>query len=156
MMGPVSVSPGAAEAVLLVHAAATLFLTGLSWTVHTVHYPLFAAVGGDFAAYEAGHTRRISRLLALPWPVEVLTALALPVLLPQIPGDPVPLWMPVLGLLLVAVVGAVTVLGAVPAHGRLSRGFDPSVHRALLRADRIRVAAWTARAALALAMLALL
>lgn len=151
-----SVSPATAEAVLLVHAAATLFLTGLSWTVHTVHYPLFAAVGGDFARYEAGHTRRIGRLLALPWPVEVLTALALPVLLPRVPGDPVPLWLPVAGLLLVGVVVAATVLGAVPAHGRLGAGFDPDVHRALLRADRVRVVAWTLRSVLALLMLALL
>lgn len=156
MIEGVSVSPEVAHAVLLAHAAATLFLTGLSWTVAAVHYPLFASVGGDFAAYEAGHTRRISLLLAVPWPVEVVSALALVVLLPQVPGSPVPWWMPVLGLLLVGLIGAVTVLRAVPAHGRLSHGFDPDAHRALLRADRVRVAAWTARSVLALLMLALL
>jgi hypothetical protein len=151
----VTVSRDLAGVVLLVHAAATVFLTGLSWTVQAVHYPLFAAVGGDFARYEAEHARRISRLLALPWTVELLTALALPVLLSQVPGRPVPLWMPVAGLALLAVVVAVTMLGAVPAHGRLGHGFDPDALRALLRADRVRVAGWTARSVLALAMLAL-
>lgn len=142
-------SPGLVDAVLLVHAAATVFLVGLSWTIHTVHYPLFARVDGDFTGYEAEHGRRITRLLALPWPVECGTA----VLLPLVTAGRLPLWMPVAGLVLLAVVVAATVLLAVPAHQRLGSGFDPAAHRALLRGDRVRVLAWTARGVLALAML---
>jgi hypothetical protein len=40
------------EAVLLTCVASTLFMTGLSWFVQVVHYPLFAAVGPDAFARE--------------------------------------------------------------------------------------------------------
>ena len=42
----------------------------------------------------------------------------------------------------------------VTAHDRLGRGWDPRVHARLVRTSWIRTAAWTARAALALAMAA--
>ena len=39
--------PDADVLLLLLHAAATLFMTGLIWFVQVVHYPLFARVGED-------------------------------------------------------------------------------------------------------------
>ena len=137
-------------AVLLAHAAATWFMTGLSWTIHAVHYPLFATVGENFVAYESEHGRRISTLVAVPWSVECLTALSLPVIV----GDRVPLWLPITGLALVGVLLGSTMLLQVPAHRLLGQGFNPAAHRRLLRTDRIRVAAWSARSVLAIWMVA--
>lgn len=49
-------------ALLITHAAATLWMTGLIWFVQVVHYPLFALVGSTgFAAYESAHATQIGR-----------------------------------------------------------------------------------------------
>ncbi len=53
--------------VLLVHAAATLFMTGVIWFVHVVHYPLFAGVGPElFPRYQAANTRRTGYVVMPP------------------------------------------------------------------------------------------
>ncbi len=61
--------------VLLVHIAATLFMTGLIWFVQIVHYPLFSSVGADgFVAYEAAHTARTTWVVGPPMLLEAGTA----------------------------------------------------------------------------------
>ena len=61
--------------VVLVHLVATWFMVGLIWTIHFVHYPLFAEVGeATYVAYQAAHVDRIGVVLALPWAVEGITA----------------------------------------------------------------------------------
>jgi hypothetical protein len=42
----------------------------------------------------------------------------------------------------------------VPRHDALARGWDAAAHRALVRSNWVRTAAWSARAALLLAALA--
>lgn len=134
-------------ALLLVHAAATVAMAGLVWFVQLVHYPLFARVGPDgFARYEAEHTRRTTWLVAPLMLAEAATALVLLV------ADPSPLT--VAGALLLGVVWLSTALVQVPLHRRLERGFDVEAHRRLVRSNAVRTAAWTGRAAIALALLA--
>jgi hypothetical protein len=44
--------------VLLVNAAAAIFMAGFLWTMQLVHYPLFDRVGEEaFPAYETAHNR---------------------------------------------------------------------------------------------------
>ena len=50
---------------LAIHAAATWALVGLIWTVHVVHYPLFAAVKTGFRAYHEAHMQRITLVVGL-------------------------------------------------------------------------------------------
>ncbi len=134
-------------ALLLVHAGATVAMAGLVWFVQLVHYPLFAHVGRDgFARYEAEHTRRTTWLVAPLMLTEAATALVLLV------ADPSPLT--VAGAVLLGVVWLSTALVQVPLHGRLQRGFDVDAHRRLVRSNAVRTAAWTGRAAIALALLA--
>ncbi len=135
---------------LLAHAAATWAMVGLIWTIQVLHYPLFAAVGqADFAAYEATHTRRITALLAVPWGVEAATTLALAALVP--PGTARMLaWA---GVLLLGGIVAATVVLQVPLHRALSEGFAPPAHRRLLATNWLRTVLWTARGAVALALL---
>jgi hypothetical protein len=132
---------------LLVHAAATVALAGLVWFVQVVHYPLFARVGRDaFVRYEAEHVRRTTWVVAPLMLVEAGTALLLLAL------DPSALTLA--GVALLAVVWASTARVQVPLHRRLELGFAADVHRRLVRSNAVRTAAWTGRAAVALALLA--
>jgi hypothetical protein len=56
-----------------------------------------------------------------------------------------------LGLLLLIWIS--TILLQVPQHRRLQAGFDPAVHRRLVSTNWLRTIFWSARAAIALALL---
>ena len=61
---------------VIAHVAATLFMVGLIWTIHVVHYPLFAEVGAEnYVDYQSAHVERIGIVLAFPWLLEGLTLL---------------------------------------------------------------------------------
>ena len=130
----------------LVHFAATWMMTGLIWTIHVVHYPLFDKVGeATYEAFQTEHMRRISQLLLVPWGVESLTALALVVAAPTARLRV----LAIMGLVLVGAILLVTGLGAAPIHGRLVDGFDAGEHRRLLQVDLVRTLMWTVRGLLA-------
>jgi hypothetical protein len=68
---------------LLVQAAATLFMVGVIWFVQVVHYPLFARVGApEFSAYSTSHTRLTGFVVGPPMLLEAATAFALVVWTP--------------------------------------------------------------------------
>lgn len=136
---------------LLVHAAATLALVGLIWTVQLVHYPLMAQVGAaGYPGYQAAHERRITLLVGPLMVVEGATAVWIALVPP--PGvDPALAWA---GVVLVALIWAVTRAVSVPCHARLRHGFDRRAHERLVRTNWLRTAAWTARGAIALVLLA--
>ena len=137
------------NALLVAHAAATWAMVGLIWMVQVVHYPLFADVGPDrFTRYEARHRARISWVVGPLMGVEGVTALVLVV---HHPG--LPLWLPLVGIALLGVIHASTVFLQVPDHERLSGGWDPGTGGRLVRTNWIRTAGWTARGAVAAAML---
>jgi uncharacterized membrane protein len=135
--------------VLLLHAAATLFMVGLIWFVQVVHYPLFAAVGEEgFARYETLHNRLTTWVVGPPMLVELAAALALVFRRPpEVPG-----WAAWLGLGLVGVIWLSTAFLQVPRHQRLTAGFDAAAHGALVTTNWLRTVAWTLRGGLALWM----
>ena len=137
---------------LLVHAGATLFMTGVIWFVPVVHYPLFGMVGtGDFAAYSEAHSRRTGYVVGPPMLTEAASALLL-LLLFRPPSVPVALaWA---GTVLLAVVWGSTALLQVPRHREFGAGFDARAHRALVATNWVRTLAWTIRGFLVLGMLA--
>lgn len=136
---------------LLVHAFATVFMTGLIWVVQLVHYPLFARVGGEeFRVYEAEHVRRILTIVGPTMLVEAGTALWL--LLRGAPSG-VPGWMLVSGAILLAVIWISTATLQGPMHTALERGHDPALIARLVATNWIRTIAWTLRGVLALAMI---
>ena len=139
------------EAVLLVHVAATVFMVGVIWFVQIVHYPLFGRVGRDgFADYSVAHSRLTGLLVGPPMLVEAATTVALVVRPPQ----GVSSFLPMLGLLLLAVVWLSTAFLQSPRHGVLGRGFRSASHRSLVRSNWIRTACWTFRGLLVLWMAA--
>ncbi|MFM7757046.1 MAG: hypothetical protein ACKO84_09840 [Actinomycetota bacterium] len=129
----------------IVHLVATWFMVGLIWTIHVVHYPLFAYVGPDeYVAFQAEHVRRIGMVLLVPWAVEGICILSLLVMAMRSKSRE--LLLPTL--LGAAAMGVVLIMSgffSAPAHGKLADGFDADVHADLMRADLIRTIAWTMR-----------
>jgi hypothetical protein len=135
---------------LVLHAAATLAMTGLIWFVQLVHYPLFACVDRrGFVEFERLHQARTTWVVAPLMLTELATALAL------VRTPPAADWAPWTwtGLGLVGFLWLTTALVQVPLHRRLDRGWDAEAHRALVRSNWLRTAAWTVRGVLALALL---
>jgi len=138
---------GFASFLVLLHAAATLLMTGVIWFVQIVHYPLLARVGRpDFAGYERAHTRRITPVVGPIMICEGALAVALALRPPAGGAD----WLVWLGLALLVVIWASTAVLQVPCHRILAEGFDGRTHTRLVRSNWIRTATWTARAGLAL------
>jgi hypothetical protein len=133
-----------AGAWLLVHLVATTALAAVGWLVQLVVYPSFALVGpGEWERFHARHQRAIAVVVGPPWLAQGIAVAVLTLALGA-PGA-------VLAALALAGV-ALTVLGAVPEHRRLTAGGDL---RRLLRANLLRTLAWTAAAAYTLVLVAL-
>ncbi len=128
---------------VVVHAAASMFMVGLIWTIHYVHYPLFAYVGETtYASFQAVHVERIGRLLFVPWLTEGFTLIGILVL--AFLGGRKTLRVPaVLNGAAMAVVLVMSGFWSAPAHARLADGFDKAVHDQLMTVNLIRSLAWT-------------
>jgi hypothetical protein len=136
--------------VVIAHAASTVFLAGVIWTVQVVHYPLFARVdAAGFPAAMADHGRRISGVVVVPWALQGATM----VLLLARPPAGVPTVLLLSAAMLAAFPVVVTLAASVPAHRALGSGFDPSIHARLLATNWLRTVAWTAHAVVAVAIL---
>jgi heme A synthase len=120
---------------LVCHLVAVSAYAGFQLTVNRVVYPqMSAADGPDFAGYEAGHQRRITPVVGLLFGAVALTTLLL-LLDGSLPRAATWSAAVLFGLVLV-----VTAVGAVPQHAVLSRGFDRTAHRRLMRWDTVRLA----------------
>ena len=128
---------------IVVHAAASMFMVGLIWTIHYVHYPLFAYVGeSTYASFQAVHVERIGRLLFVPWLTEGFSLIGIVAL--AFLGSRKTLRVPaVINGAAMAVVLVISGFWSAPAHGKLAEGFDKSVHDQLMTVNLIRTLAWT-------------
>lgn len=135
---------------LIIHAAATWFMVGLIWTIQSVHYPLFARVGGaDLIAYENEHATRMLRLLAVPAGLEISTGAVLVWIRPAGVG----LWLVLVSGVLLVAIWTITAFVQVPLHRRLGDQPDGSVVQLLVRSNWLRTGLWTVRGMLVGAML---
>ena len=128
---------------IVIHTAATMFMVGLIWTIHYVHYPLFALVGeSTYVSFQAEHVERIGKLLFVPWLTEGITLLG--VLALAFLGGRKALRVPaVINGAAMAVVLVISGFWSAPAHAKLADGFDKSIHDQLMTANLIRTLAWT-------------
>lgn len=132
------------------HLAATAAMVGFIWTVQLLSYPMMAAVPEDgFVRYEQTHQRRVTAVLAVLAPAELVTAVAVAVV-----ASDVPAWSTLGSGAILAAIWVATGVYYAPLHGRLAGGFDPALHRRLVVTNWWRTAAWTARGAAAIAMVA--
>jgi len=137
------------DLLIWVQLTATLYLTGLIWVIQVVHYPLMNRVPAEaFVEFHDQHSRRISSIVVAPMVIELATVIGLLILRPA----SVPHKLLALSAILVALLWLSTFALQVPLHRKLATGFDPSVHRALVRGNWIRTVAWTLRAPVALVM----
>lgn len=136
---------------LLIHAAATLFLTGVIWFVQVVHYPLLAESCPSGAG--GGHWRHVRRTTSLVVPVMALEGGAAVLLAWHSPEG----WargLAIVGLLLAGVNWLSTASVQVPAHRLLLRQWNAEIARGLVRSNWLRTVAWSTRSVLALCLLA--
>ena len=135
----------------LLHAAATLFMTGLIWFVQIVHYPLFAAVGVQgFSAYADVHVRLTTAVVAGPMLVEMVTGLLLYWHRPVGVAKALLGW----GVVSLLLIWTSTWLLQVPQHRILSLAFDAEAHSLLVATNWLRTGTWSLRSLLALAIIA--
>jgi hypothetical protein len=138
------------ETIAHLHAAATLFLTGLIWYVQIVHYPLFRhAEPAGFPRFQREHERRTTRVVAPAMTLELFTAVALVGMGWGRLSSAALLG----GLALLAVVWGSTAWLQVPRHRTLRRGFERETHGALVRSNWVRTLAWSARCGIAIHLL---
>jgi uncharacterized membrane protein len=132
---------------LVVHAAATWYMTGLIWFVQLVHYPLMELVERvRWRDYEQRHQRLTTWLVAPGMLFEAGTAILL--WWNSAPETAGLTWSRI-GLALVVSNGLSTAALQAPLHARLTEHWDPRVHRRLVATNWIRTTAWTSRALLA-------
>ena len=118
-------------------------MVGLIWTIHYVHYPLFAYVGeSTYVSFQAEHVARIGRLLFVPWLTEGITLLGILAL--AFLGGRKDWRVPaVINGAAMAVVLVISGFWSAPAHAKLANGFDKSVHDQLMTVNLIRTLAWS-------------
>jgi len=134
----------------LIHAAVTLALVGLIWTIQWIHYPLFIWTDQrEFQRFAAAHARRTGHLVLPLMLVELITGVWLAWRAPE-PVGAMPFYA---GLALLALIWLSTFLWQMPQHRTLSRDWDDRAHRRLVRSNWVRTLAWTARGALMLWLL---
>lgn len=127
--------------VVAIHAVATWLMVGLIWTMQLVHYPsLESARPEQFAR----NTRR-TILLALPLMIAEAATAALLLRSQKT--------LSYAGMALLVIVWASTLVLQYPLHRRLARSYSKEDFARLLRTNWIRVAAWSARGAIAYALL---
>ncbi len=137
---------GSAAWLLTVHLLATAGMVGIIWFVQVVHYPLFSSVGRDaFVAYELRNTRLTSFVVGPFMAAEGVTAVVLAIH----PPATVSHVATIVGLALLGLVLACTVLVQVPDHSALSTAYTDERAARLVRWNWVRTAGWTARGALA-------
>lgn len=137
------------ETVLWVHALATTLMTGVIWFVQVVHYPLFARVGAaGFAGYERAHQTRTSLVVGPLMLAELVTSGMILI------GGLADMRLAAAGFVMVILIWASTAFVQVPLHRRLSRALNQHDVRRLVLTNWLRTILWSARAIIALMMLA--
>lgn len=131
---------------LLLNLAATLFLTGLAWSLALVQLPIL--LRGDYpelAQQLAVHRRLNSRLMVIPMAVEAIMAVWLIVEPPAGIGR----GLPGLAAALVCVIGFATVWYSL-LHRKLRGGYNKPAMDAMRTWNLVRTVCWTGRSALLL------
>ena len=135
---------------LLLHAAATVYMAAIAWFVQIVHYPLMHRVGlTRFQEYERGHARRSSLVVTPVMLFELVTGAWLALDPPEAIGEPPML----LNAALLAVLWLSTLGVQRRLHRALAGGYDEGKVNRLVATSWIRTVGWTLRAVLLLTLL---
>lgn len=106
------------EFVLILWSVLAFWVLGQIWFCQIVVYPLFAQVGrADYIDYHRFYTGRIPPVVIVPGFLSFLVPIPLALF-----GPAVPVWMSVANIATGICGLLITVLLAIPRHGRLERG----------------------------------
>lgn len=135
--------------VLLVHAGATLYMVGIIWFVQVVHYPLFSLIGeGQYSDYQKSHITRTGWIVFPGMIPELICAVWIVLYV-----EDVSRYLAYVGLILVVLLWGLTGVFSVPAHSRLTEGFDYSIWKKLVLTNWSRTIVWSVRGCISLLML---
>ena len=132
--------------ILLIHAATTLYMTGVIWVIQLVHYPMMNMMDiSQGEAFANRHQSSISYVVGPAMLVEAATALILV-------NSQSHLWTWI-NVVLLGVIWLSTAALQVPCHTKLLKGFDEAAHRKLVQTNWIRTIAWSGRSLIILWLL---
>ena len=135
--------------ILVLHAAAALFMTGLVWFVQVVHYPLLHRVGASgFSRYEIQHTRRTSPIVVPVMLFELGSGVWLAIVPPTESSA-----LLLANVVLLAIIWLSTFVLQAPLHRQLARGFVAESVDRLVSTNWIRTLSWSLRSVLLLFVL---
>lgn len=128
---------------LILVFAATLFNTGLIWTVQLVHYPGFLKMGVEkYIEYQQFHMKAITYLVGPSMLIELVLSVILLFMLTGLPDRA----LYVASFLILIGIWFHTAFWASPIHGKLLNGFSEDLARSLIHANWWRTIGWTLRA----------
>ena len=140
------------QAVLIAQIFGSVGMFGVIWVIQLVHYPLMKKVPtAAFGAFEAEHQRRITHVVGPLMAIEGVAVLAVFFLRPSC----ISFGLALAGGLAEAFAIGTTAFVSAPMHGRMAASASPALLDRLIATNWIRTVAWTTRAALAVAMLAI-
>ena len=143
-------NPSVAVVAAIAQVIGSVGMFGVIWMVQVVHYPLMRYVpGARFESFESAHRARISWVVG---PLMLIEGICVLAFLFAPPAE-LAWWLPWAGAAAEAVAIGVTVFVSAPLHERLNHRYDAAVLDRLVQTNWIRTAAWTARAAVAIAIL---
>ena len=143
-------NPRIAEVAAVAQVVGSVGMFGVIWVMQVVHYPLMRFVSGEqFAHFETAHRTRISWVVGPLMLIEGVCVLAFLFA----PPAGLPWWLPWVGAGVEAVAIGTTAFVSAPLHERLNAHFNTATLDRLIATNWIRTIAWTARAAVAIAML---
>ena len=122
------------------HIAATWYMVGLIWFVQLVHYPMMDRAA-DFIEYERVHCQKTTWAVGPAMLIEIATLVVWGIFQPELLVDP--LYIGLASLL--GIIWVSTACLQVPAHHRLSQGYNAATHRWLVNSNWIRTFAWSLR-----------
>ncbi len=139
------------QAILIGQVLGSAGMFGVIWVIQLVHYPLMKKVPlAAFGGFEQEHQRRITYVVGPLMALEGICVLAVFFLRPPCLSFSIAL----AGGLVEAVAIGTTAFVSAPMHGRMAASGNPDLLDRLIATNWIRTAAWTARAILAVLMLA--
>ena len=131
--------------VVLMQIVSTFLLTGLSWYVQLVHYPLFHFVSAsEFHQFHKAHVSRTNVIVLTLLPIEIVTTCITAVY--GFPGLTHAQW--ILGGVLLLGICLLTITVQMPLHTKLSTQKSEDNIEKLTRSHWIRTALWSLRLAL--------
>jgi len=130
-----------------IHISATALMTGIIWMVQLIQYPWINRCPTDhFTSYHTQYMTRIGFIVGPAMLIEGVTGVWLFTLYDGLAQSFVGQ-----SLFVLLAIWISTAVLQVPCHQRLTKGYDESIHRKLVKTNWIRTVGWSLRLVLVIA-----